>query len=72
MMWHELGCDLSDRSERPGLECHFTSARIAKTRISALKERDSVSAVMSASDIIQLVGGDVIHVYQTSGGEKAN
>ena len=35
-------------------------------------ERDGVSAVMSASDIIQLVGGDVIHVYQTSGGEKAN
>ena len=72
MAWSELGCDLSDRSERPGLECHFMSTRIAKTRISVGMEGDGVSALMSASHIIQLVGGDVIRAYQTSGGEKAN
>ena len=48
------------------------SSRIAKTRISVGTERDGISAVMSASDIIYLVGDDGIHVYQTSGGEKAN
>ena len=35
MTWHELRCDLSDRSERPGRERHFISTRIATTRIRA-------------------------------------
>lgn len=72
MTWSGLWCDVSDHSERPGRARLFVSSKDCENDGQTRTERDGVIAVISASDIDQLVGGDATRPYQTSGGEKAH
>ena len=67
-----LWCDVSDHSERPGQAHLFVSSKDCEHDGQTRTERDGFIAVISASDIIQLVRGDVTRPHRTSGGGKAH